>query len=400
MNWKIFVGLRYLTRRSKERFISVVSVISVFGVIVGVAALIVVISIMTGFDEEIKEKIIGTYAHIVVLKEGGIADEKKIDDILSKNKHVIASAPFIDEPAFLRYRNKVLGVLVRGLDERRERRVNRVEEYLDTGSLNFRGKGVFLGKELFRALRLQRGDSISLFSPDGKRKDDFVVLGTFSSGRYDYDANFVFISLRAAKTLFGSAAVSGIGIKVDNEFNVSSIKTELKKTLGYPFIVKTWMDLDKNLMRALAIEKKMMFIILGLIIVVACFNIASSLIMQVLEKTKDIGILRAIGATAEDIKDIFIFLGFSTGFLGMLLGGVLGVVIANNINAVSAFIERLTGFSLFPSDIYYLNEIPVKIIPSDILYIALFSLVLAVLAAFYPAWKAARLNPVEAIRYE
>lgn len=400
MNWKSFVGLRYLMRRSGERFISIVSVISVLGVIVGVAALIVVISIMTGFDIEIKERIIGTYSHIILLKEGGIGNEKEVMNILESSDHVVASAPFIDEPAFLRYKGGVVGVLLRGLDEEREARVSNVKGYVDSKVLNFGKDGIILGKELSRTLRLKKGDRVTLFSPYTNEKKEFTVAGTFTSGRYDYDANIVFTSLRDAKALFNKNTVSGIGVKVDNEFNVNKIKRSLQKIFRYPFTVKTWMDLDKNLMRALAIEKKMMFIILALIIVVACFNIASSLIMQVLEKTKDIGILRAIGATANDIKGIFIFLGFMVGITGVVFGGILGIVIARNINTIADFVERLTGFELFPSDIYYLTSIPVKIVHSDVAVIALFSLVLAVMASLYPAWKASRLNPVEAIRYE
>ena len=384
-----------------------ISVISVFGVIVGVAALIVVISIMTGFDIEIREKIIGTYSHIVLLKEGGIEDEEATMRVLKENENVIAASPFIDEPAFIRYETGVVGILLRGLDEKREGAVSNVKEYVDTGTLNFGKNGIILGSELAKALRLKKGDEITVFSPypnkefpyDQKR-GKFTMVGTFVSGRYDYDANLAFVSLGSAKELFGKNSVSGIGIKVDDEFNVKKIKRSLQRTFGNRFTIKSWMDLDKNLMRALAIEKKMMFIILALIILVACFNIASSLIMQVLEKTKDIGILRAIGATAGSIKIIFIFLGFMTGFLGAFLGSCCGIFIAGNINVIADRIEKITGFSLFPSDIYYLSEIPSKIVPGDVAFIAVFALSLAVLASLYPAWKASRLNPVEAIRYE
>jgi len=400
MNWRIYVGLRYLTTRSKERFISIISAISILGVIVGVSALIVVISIMTGFDLEIKEKIIGTYSHLILLKEGGIENEKELMDILDKAEHVTASSPFIERTAFLKYADGAAGVMVRGLDEGREKYVSNVSEYIEAGSLNFGGQGIILGRELLKSLRLKKNDRVSLLLPDGRRKKDFTVIGAFASGRYDYDANLVFISLKDAKSFFDMSSVSGIGIKVDDGFNARKIKRDLQKIFRYPFTIRTWMDLDKNLMRALAIEKKMMFIILALIIMVACFNIASSLIMQVLDKTKDIGVLRAIGATTGDIRKIFIFLGFSVAFIGVVLGGILGVILARNINTIADYAERLTGFELFPSDIYYLSSIPVKIVRSDIAVIAVFSLILAVAASFYPAWKASRLNPVDAIRYE
>jgi lipoprotein-releasing system permease protein len=400
MGWKLFVALRYLTKRRKERFISIVSVISILGVIVGVAALIVVISIMTGFDIEIREKIIGTYSHIILLKEGGINNEKEVTDALNKNAHIVATAPFIDEPAFVKHKGGAVGIILRGLDEKREPLVNNVKAYVDGGKLAFGENGIIPGKELAKTLGLKKGSRVAVFSPYNNKGEEFTVTGIFASGRYDYDANLAFTSLEDAKRLFNKDSVTGIGARVDNEFNVSSIKRELQRAFRHPFTVKTWMDLDKNLMRALAIEKKMMFIILALIILVACFNIASSLIMQVIEKTKDIGVLRAIGATSGDIKTVFVFLGFFIGFIGVFFGGISGILIAHNINSLAGYVERLTGFTLFPSDIYYLSNIPVKIEASDVAVIAMFSLGLALIASFYPAWKASRLNPVEAIRYE
>lgn len=393
------MALRYLTRRQRERFVSIISVISVLGVIVGVAALIIVISIMTGFDIEIKEKIIGTYSHMILLKEGGIEAEEEIMDALNKNEHVIASAPFLGEPAFIRYKGGVTGILLRGLDAEREPFVSNVKMYVDGGALDLGENNAILGRELLKTLGLKKGDKITVFSPYNKKKE-FTVFDTFASGRYDYDANLIFTSIKNAKELFNRQAASGIGMKVDNEFNVNKIKGELQRTFRYPFVIKSWMDLDKNLMRALAIEKKIMFIMLGLIILVACFNIASSLIMQVIEKTKSIGVLRAIGARAADVKMIFVLLGFSIGLIGVFFGAVLGLTIAGNINTIADYAERLIGFELFPSDIYYLSGIPVKIVGADVAAIVIFSLTLAVIASLYPAWKASRLHPVEAIRWE
>lgn len=400
MDWRIFVATRYLLRRKKENFVSIISIISILGIIVGVAALIVVISIMTGFDIEIKEKIIGTYSHIVITSNTGIADEDKIKGILKTVPHVVANSPFIDEQGFLGYGNSMAGVIVRGLDKEREPLVSNVRFYIQGRELKFGKSGIVVGSELAKELSIKKGDIVSLFSPYNRKRMEFNVVDTFTSGRYDYDAHIVFIELGKAKTLFGRANPTGIGVRVDNEFNVGQIKRILQRALGYPYIVRSWMDLDKNLMQALAMEKKMMFIILSLIVLVACFNIASSLIMQVLEKTKDIGILRAIGATANSIKTIFIFLGFMIGWIGVIFGTGCGIAIAYNINEIADFIETVTGFELFPSDIYYLARIPVRVVPQDIISIASFALLLAVFASLYPAWKASRLNPVEAIRYE
>ncbi len=407
MPWTLFIALRYLLKRRKEKFISIVSVISILGVIVGVAALIVVLSIMTGFDNEIKDKIIGTYSHVVIVKTGGIEEPGKLMDAVNKKEHVIATAPFIDEPVFIKYQDHMTGVLMRGLDPEKEPRVSNVKNYIGKDKLDFGTNGVIVGKEMLNSLGLRKGDKVVLLSPSSisilpfnKKKEEFTVIGTFASGRYDYDANMIIVNIEDAKRLLGKRTVTGIGIKLDNEFMASEVKKDLQRSLRSRFFVKTWMDLDRNLMRALAVEKRIMFIVLGLIIIVACFNIASSLIMQVLEKTNDIGVLRAIGATARGIKNIFIILGFAIGFSGALIGVLLGVTISQNINAISDHIERLTGFELFPNDVYYLSEIPAQVVPQDVLFVAVFSLILAVLASFYPAWKASRFSPVDAMRYQ
>ncbi len=401
MNWTLFVSVRYLLAKRREKFISIISFISVLGVAVGVAAFIVVISIMTGFDEEIKEKIIGTYSHIVVSQKTGISNPDLLIKRIKKNKNILRGAPFIEKQALLRFKDNIVGVISRGLDPEKEPYVSNVRKFVKKGKLDFGSNNIIIGSELLKGLNISIGETVSLMSPESGKAFNFIVTDTFTSGRYDYDANIVCISLKQAQSLFGmDNVVNGIGLKVSDEYNARKIKKELQVDLRYPYIVRTWMDLDENLMKALAMEKKIMFIVLGLIVIVACFNIGSSLIMMVMEKTKDIGILRSIGATSFGIGLVFLLEGLFIGLFGTLLGGVLGISIAKNINSIASSIERLTGFEFFQSDIYYLSSIPAKIDMSDISMILGFALIVAIFSGIYPALQAARLDPVRAIRYE
>ncbi len=398
--WPVFVSSRYLFARRKEKFISIISLISILGVAVGVAALIVVISIMTGFDEEIKEKIIGTYAHIVITSSDGIVAPADLAKDVLTDKNIVAWSPFIDRQAVIKSGGKMLGVIVRGIDPEREPQTTSMARFTGKGKLDFGDDGIIMGSELMRSLNLHPGDNVALLSPQTGKTTRYTIVDSFTSGRYDYDANIICMNIAQAMGFFDTQKVTGIGVKVRDEFDLLQTKRALQEKLGYPFFVRSWMDIDKNLMKALAMEKKMMFIVLGLIVIVACFNISGSLIMMVMEKTKDIGILRSIGARATDVGFIFLLNGLFTGILGTGLGALAGISIASNINAISDVIEKVTGFEFFPNDIYYFSVIPSRVDMHDVTVIVLFAVCLAMVSGIYPAIQAARMDPVRAIRYE
>lgn len=376
------------------------------GVALGVAALIVVLSVMNGFDEEVKNKITGTYADIVILNDGGISDQSALVKRISDLKQIAGMAPFITGQAILVHDKISTGMLVKGIDLNAESAVTDVMEFTNIPGGKLDEEVIILGSELMRAQRISEGDTVEIMVPYSAldiEKKELKVTGTFTSGRYDYDANIGLISLALAQELFRmKGRVTGIGVKtnVKDEKMLDAFKNKLQTAVGFNSIVRTWMDLDRNLVTALAVEKKMMFSILAIIVMVACFNISGSLIMMVMEKTKDIGILKAIGAGSGGVSLVFFQVGAIVGSLGIILGTVTGLLIAKNINYISGFLEKITGVEVFPSDIYYFSDIPVKISVADTGGVMAIAFLLAVIAGVYPAIKASRMDPVDAIRYE
>jgi len=400
---ELWLSQRYLRAGKKEKIISITALISVIGIAIGVMVLIVVISVMTGFDRFLEDKMVGTNAHLSLEFYGGSKDPDRIIDKLKTFPYVLGASPFIDGQALVKNGKSIFGVGVRGIDPKQQAQTSKIDEYLKLGSYDLAGNEAALGQELALRLGLAIGDSISLISPVGLAKTDFYIKGIFNSGMYLYDSSLILTSIKGAQDFYKMpGTVSGIAVKVDNIYKVDEVKEKLYRDLtGFgSYQARTWIDANKNFLEALKLEKIVMFIVVTMTTVVAAFGIVGTLIMSVMSRIKDIGILRSVGAKTKSILQIFIFQGMAIGLTGILLGLIAGVSLASSLDKVVDLISKIIGRRLIPQDIYYFNRIPVDINSGDISLIVISALVITLFASIYPAYYATRIIPSEAVRHE
>ena len=428
MSYELFVSIRHLSAKKSKKFISLNTWISIAGVGLGVMALIVVIAVMSGFSKDLRDKILGTNSHVVVsnMNRAMVENYDGIIKKVSSVKGVIAAAPFIMNQVMLINGDRVSGIVVRGIDPEKEETVSDLGKNMVSGTVSdlktkssFSGEikgrekknraGIILGKELLRRLGVGVGDIVSMVSPVSRvtpvglipRMKLFKVVGVFESGMYEYDANLSFILLKSAQKFFSMKnGVSGIEIRVADIEEAGNIASVIQKELGFPYLVRDWMRMNRNLFSALKLEKIVMFIILILIIFVAAFNIVSTLFMLVMEKAKEVAILKSMGASCSSIMKIYSYQGLAIGFVGTFLGCATGFVIVPNLNEIVSSIECIFGIVAFPSDVYYLDRLPSKIQYMDSFLIIIFSVVICLVASLYPAWRASKLDLVDGLRYE
>jgi lipoprotein-releasing system permease protein len=414
MSYELFIGLRYLKAKRKQTFISLITLISIAGVMVGVTALIVVLAVMNGFREDLRDKILGVTSHVVLSRfDGNMADYQEVMTQVKKIPGVAAASPFIYSQVMISSGQAISGAVLRGIEPETATKVISLARTLSGGSLEELSvgdrsggqqavPGIILGNELAKNLGVVKGEPITVISPLGRltplgqvpRSQIFRVVGVFDSGMYEYDSNLAYVSLQSAQRFLGLGdRVTGIEVRVDDIYQADRVAREISKALGgFPFWSRDWMKMNKNLFSALKLEKIVMFIILTLIILVAAFNIVSTLIMVVMEKTRDIAILKAMGATSRSIMKIFMLEGLVIGLVGTLLG-LLGGYTLCRLLAKYQFVQ-------LPRDVYYISTLPVKMDPLDVTLIAMAAIAISLAATVYPAWQASRLDPAEAIRYE
>ena len=396
------VALRHLRSRRKHAFVSLITVISVLGIMVGVAALITVISVMTGFSSYMQDRILGTTSHILITGVGGIEDVQDVVSRVLKQDRVLAAAPYVMGQSLLKVEGDVTGVVVRGIDPLQEAGVTDLAGNMTRGSLDdLDDDGIVIGIELARQRGLRIGDQLTLVSPSEISSpfgmvplmERFAVKGIFDTGMYEYDTGLVLVTTRAAQTFFDlGETVTGVAVKTNDIYMTHEIADSIQSELGHSFWVRDWREMNQNLFSALKLEKITMFIILVLIIVVAAFNIVGTLLLVVMEKGREIAILKAMGATRKNIGRIFMIEGLIIGLGGTALGLMLGLGLC--------FILANYQFVELPASVYYVTTLPVKVQLFDVVAICLAATVVSFIATVYPARRASLLNPVEILRYE
>ncbi len=409
------VGIRYTRagkRSGRNSFISFISLISMAGIALGVAALIVVLSVMNGFQKEVRDRMLSVVAHIEVFDASGeMQDWQEVAKQAFKNKEVIGAAPYVEGQGVLMDGGDARGISVRGVLPSEEPAVSDVAKQVKQGNFSDLKPGEFnivLGSELARGLRVGIGDRVTMLVPNGQvtpagvipRTRQFTVTGIFEAGHFEYDSSLAFIQIEDAEKLFRLNAPSGLRLKVKDMLQAPEIAQQLAQTMPPNLYLRDWSQQNANWFAAVKTEKRMMFIILTLIIAVAAFNLVSTLVMTVTEKQADIAILRTLGASPASIMKIFLIQGALVGLVGTALGVGFGVLIALNIETIVPAIEHLLHVQFLPKSVYVISELPSDLHWSDVWTIGVVAVILAFLATLYPSWWAARVRPAEALRYE
>jgi lipoprotein-releasing system permease protein len=415
MSYELFIAFRYLKSKRKTGFISLISYISIAGVTIGVAALIIVLSVMNGFESEVRSRFIGVDAHVKVrtFHDKGVDEPEQLMQQIKDTPHVVAMTPYVHKKGLIKSKSETTGLIIRGIDAASINNVTDVQKSINYGELNVglvaveqengttrQLPGIVLGFNLADRLMVTVGDQVILASFEDVTRVgqmpqmmQFVVTGYFETGLFEFDDNMAYISNASAQRLFRMGnKVSGIGIKLDDYENADAVWKILDEELGYPYRILTWFDLNQNLFAWMKIEKWAAFVILSLIIMVAAFNIISTMIMVTMEKTREIGILKSMGATNRSVRNIFTFEGLFVGVLGTAMGCIIGFTLC--------WSQLEYKFFSLPNDVYIIDWLPIMMKWSDFLIIAVAAILITYVAAVYPAARAAKLDPVASIRYE
>jgi len=425
-SFSVFLGLRYL--KPKRTFLSIITVISVLGVTLGITVLILVISVMSGFEKELQRKVLGFDAHII-LTTGGVMEEwREILGVVEAEPSITGSAPFVQGPVLVEFGGRRLAPKIRGIDPVMEDSVTAIRDFIVMGEYDLEGDKTILGLELARALGVRVGDTITLYSPgniseildeierleaagDQPRSTDGLkamvlpieleVAGIFESGRYLYDSEFLLVPMHIGQEIYNlEDNVHGIALRTLDPYRAGETRLALRDTMGPSVMIMTWMDMNKQLFEAIKMERNLMFFLLMFIVIVAAFCIMNTLITVTVQKTREIGIMKALGARAIQIIGVFVAQGVIVGIVGTVTGLGLGIALVQFRNEVSQWLASTLGIEVFPAAVYQFTEIPAEIVASDVAIICLSSFLVCSVAAFLPAWFAARLDPVKALRYE
>ena len=414
--YELRIGLRYTRAgrraRRRNRFISFISGISMLGIALGVMALIVVLSVMNGFVSQVRDRMLSVVSHVEISAlNGALADWQAVADAARRHKDVVGAAPYVNAQGLLTSGDSVRGVLIRGVEPSAEPQVSDIARQIRGAPLTALVDGEFgivLGGELARSLGVAVGEKVTLIAPQGQitpagvvpRLKQFNVVGTFDSGHFEYDSALALVHIGDAQRLFRVDGPTGIRLKLTDMQRAQEVAAELAQTLPTGMVVRDWTRQNRTWFAAVQVEKRMMFIILALIVAVAAFNLVSTLVMTVTEKQSDIAILRTLGASPGSVMAVFMVQGALIGVLGTLLGVAGGLLLSNNLDTVFPAIERIAGFPLIPKDIYFISSLPSDPRASDIVPIAVISIVLSLVATVYPSWHASRVKPAEALRYD